>query len=119
MASLGSTYITIDSNTLHETSSFSISPEMVENTFQTEAGTDTSIIVRAKKVKMSVGWENAPDTFRELCETFCAKSTVSVVFDSHTYTMRARNLKEEMVRYSNRYTGSKGLWNISFDLEEI
>lgn len=119
MASLGSTYLTINGNALHETSSFSISPETIENMFQTEAGTDIGVFVRGGKVKMSCGWEGAPDTFKTLAEGFCAAATCTVVFDGTTYTMRARNLKETMIRYSNRYTGSKGLWNISFDLEEI
>lgn len=119
MAGLGSTYLTINGNALHETSSFSISPQTVENIFQTENGHDTGIIVRASKYKMSVGWENAPDSMKTLCEGFCAAATVSVLFGSSTYTMRARNLKVDLVRYSNRYGGSKGLWNISFDLEEL
>lgn len=119
MAALGSTYLTIDGNALHETSSFSIEPQVIENVFQTEAGTDTAVFVRGGKVKMSAGWEGAPDTFRALAEGFCSATTCTVIFDGVTRTMRARNLKEQMIRYSNRYSGSKGLWNISFDLEEI
>lgn len=119
MASLGSEYITINGNLLHETSSFSISPVTIENMFQTEAGTDTGIFVRGGKMKFNVGWEGAPDTFRELCEGFCALPTVTVVFNGVTRTMRARNLKENMIRYSNRYDKSNGLWDISFELEEI
>lgn len=119
MSALGSTYLTINGNTLHETSSFSIQPQVIENVYQTEAGTDTGVLIRSGKVKMVCGWENAPDSFRTLAEGFCAAATVSVTFDSVTRTMRARNLKEDLVRYSNRYDGSKGLWNISFELEEI
>lgn len=116
---LGNTYLTINGNALHETSSFSISPQVVEKLFQTEDGHDKGILIRASKLKMSVGWENAPDTFKALAEGFCSAATVTVLFESSTYTMRARNLKEDLVRYSNRYSGSNGLWNISFDLEEI
>lgn len=119
---LGNTYLTINGNALHETSSFSISPQVVEKLFQTEDGHDKGILIRASKLKMSVGWENAPDTFKTLCEGFCSSATVTVVFNGNTYTMRARNLKEDLVRYSNRYSGSfstNGIWNISFDLEEI
>lgn len=119
MASLGSTYLTINGNALHETSSFSIEPKVVENVFQTESGSDTGILIRGSKVKMSAAWENAPDSFRTLAEQFCSAASVTVIFDGTTRTMRARNLKESMVRYSNRYDGSKGLWNISFDLEEL
>ena len=119
MAALGSAYLTINGNALHETSSFSIEPQTVENVFQTEDGHDTAISIRAAKFRYKCGWENAPDSFRTLAEGFCADPTVTVIFDNTTRTMRARNLKEVLVRYSNRYSGSKGLWNISFDLEEI
>lgn len=119
MAALGSTYLTINGNALHETSSFSIQPKVIENVHQTEAGTDTGTIIRSSKVKMTCAWKDAPDTFKTLAEGFCSAATVSVTFDSVTRTMRARNLKEDLVRYSNRYAGSKGLWNISFELEEI
>ena len=119
MSALGNTYLTINSNALHETSSFSIEPQTIENVFQTEDGHDTAISIRAAKYKYVCGWENAPDSFRILAESFCALPTVTVLFESSTRIMRARNLKETLVRYSNRYSGSKGLWNISFDLEEI
>lgn len=119
MAGLGSTYITINSNALPETSSFSIHPQVIETVHQTEAGTDTGTVIRTGKFRMNCGWERVDDTFRALAEGFCADATVSVVFDSVTRTMRARNLREDLIRYSNRYDGSKGLWNISFELEEI
>lgn len=119
MAALGRKFITINGNLLPETSKFDIDPQMVEKVMKTEAGTTTSIIVRQRKKKFSVAWEGADDTHRHLCEDFCAASTVTLVFDGETYTCRARNLKESMIRYSNRYSGSKGLWNISFDMEAI
>lgn len=119
MAALGKKFLTIDGNLLPETSSFEISPQMIEKVMQTEAGTTTSIIVRASKKTFTVGWEGANDSHRALCETFCSSGTVTLLLDGTTYTCRARNLKESLVRYSNRYTGSKGLWDISFDLEEI
>lgn len=119
MAALGRQFITINNNLLPETSQFSIEPQMVEKVMKTEAGTTTSIMVRGSQKKFRVAWDGADDTHRALCETFCSAATVTLLFDSTSYTCRARNLKEKMVQYSNRYSGSKGLWNISFDLEEI
>lgn len=119
MAALGKKFLTINGTLLPETSSFDVSPEMVEKVMQTEAGTTASIIVRASKKKFSVAWEGADDTLKNQCETFCSSATVTLVFDGNTYTCRARNLKESLVRYSNRYAGSAGLWDLSFDMEVI
>jgi hypothetical protein len=119
MAALGKKFLTINSNLLPETSSFEVNPQMVEKVFQTEAGTTRCIVIRASKKTFTVGWEAQSATHKSLCETFCASPTVSLVFDGVTYTCRARNLKESLVQYSNRYSGSAGLWDISFDLEEI
>lgn len=119
MAALGKKFLTIDSNLLPETSSFEIDRPMVEKVMQTEAGTTASIIVRSSKAKFTAAWEGADDTLKTQCETFCSSATVTLVFDGGTYTVRARNLKESLVRYSNRYTGSAGLWDISFDMEVV
>lgn len=119
MAALGKKFLTINSTLLPETSSFDVNQEMVEKVMQTEAGTTASIIVRASKKKFSVAWEGADDSLKTQCETFCSSATVTLVFDGNTYTCRARNLKESLVRYSNRYSGSAGLWDLSFDMEVI
>ena len=119
MAALGKKFITINNNLLPECSSFSVEPQMVEKVMQTEAGTTASIVVRASKKKFSVAWESADDTHKTLCEGFCSAGTVTLLFNGTSYICRARNLKENMVQYSNRYTKSAGLWDISFDLEEI
>lgn len=119
MAALGRQFLTINSTALPETSKFSIDIETKEKVFETEDGHDNGIMVRAGKHKFSVAWEGATDAHKDLCETYCAAGTVSLLFNGTTYICRARNLKEEMVRYSNRYSGSAGLWNISFDLSEV
>lgn len=119
MAGLGTKFLTIDSTLLPETSDFSIDIETVENEYKTEAGTDTSVLVRTGKHVFNCSWEGADDTFKAQAESFCAAATVTVLLDSVSYTCRARDLKEKMVKYSNRYNGSKGLWDISFTLKEI
>lgn len=119
MAGLGSKFLTINSTLLPETSDFSIDYEVVENEYKTEAGTDTSVLVRAGKHTFNCSWEGADDTFKGQAESFCSAATVTLVLDSVSYTCRARDLKEKLVKYSNRYDGSKGLWDISFTLKEI
>lgn len=119
MSALGSQYIGINSTLLPETASFDIDREVIEKVFQSEAGTDITVVKRYGKRKYSLSWEGADDTFRAQVEGYCDSASVSVSFNGESFTARARNLKEKLVRYSNRYSGSAGLWDISFDLEEI
>ena len=119
MAALGRQFLTINNTALPETSKFSIDILVKEKVFETEDGHDQGIMVRAGKHKFSVAWEGATDAHKTLCEGYCTTGTVTLLFNGSSYTCRARNLKQELVRYSNRYAGSAGLWNISFDLEEV
>lgn len=119
MAALGRQFLTIDNILLPETSSFEIEHEHLENVFQTEDGHDVSVRIRPMKRTFNVAWEGADQTLKAYAEYFCNARTVTVLFDNSTIFCRARDLKESLVRYSNRYTGSKGLWNISFTLKEI
>lgn len=116
---LGKQFLTINNNLLPETSGFNIDYDNVENVFQTEAGHDNSILKRTGKHRFSPSWVGATSSHKTLCEGFCASPTVTVLFDGSTYTCRARNLKAKLSRYSNRWSGSQGLWDISFTLEEI
>ena len=119
MAGLGRQFLTINGNALHETSGFTIDTKTVEKTFMSEDGYDKSILIRTGKHVFSPSWTGATSAHKALCETFCSLPTVTLVFDGGTYTCRARNLKTKLVRYSNRWDGSNGLWDISFTLEEI
>ena len=119
MAGLGSQYITIDNVPLPETASFDIDVKVIEDVFQTEAGTDVAIVTRYGKHTINLAWEGATATFKNQAEAFCSQASVTVAFESSTWICRARDLKEKLVRYSNRYNGSKGLWDISFTLEEM
>jgi len=109
--------LSINSTALPEPSSFSCNYGTVEKVMTTEDGYDKTILVRTGKGKFSLAWEGADSTFKATAEGYAALQ--SVTFDDGTnHTCRCRNLKADLVRYSNRYTGSDGLWNISFDLEE-
>ena len=119
MAALGKKFITVNNVLLPETSSFSIDVETLEKEFQTEDGHDQSILIRTGKHTFNVAWENQPGSFLDDAKSICSTPTVTVLIDSVSYTCRGRGLKADMVRYSNRYKGSKGLWNISFQLKEI
>lgn len=119
MAALGRQFLTINGNLLPETSDFGIDVETVENTFRSEAGKDKGVIVRTGKHVFSPSWKGATDTYKTLFESFCAAATVTLTFDGVDYTCRARDLNEKLVSYSNRYDGSKGLWDISFTLTQV
>lgn len=119
MAGLGKQFLTINNNLLPETSGFNIDVQTVEKSFMTEDGHDQSILIRSGKHTFSPSWTGATSSHKTLCEGFCALPTVTVAFDGSTYTCRARGFKSKLVRYSNRWDGSQGLWDISFTLEEV
>ena len=119
MSALGKNYLTINSTAQPEPSKFDVDVAVIENTYQTESGHDVGVLVRTGKHTFSVAWEAASDTHKNNCETYCAAATVTVTFNGSNYTCRARNLKTNMTRYSNRWGGSAGLWDISMDLIEV
>lgn len=119
MAALGRQFLRINDILMPETSSFEELHEHLENVFQTEDGHDLAVRIRPMKRTFNVAWEGADQTLKYNAEYFCNARTVTVTFDNATITCRARDLKESLVRYSNRYDGSKGLWDISFTLKEI
>ena len=119
MPGLGSNYLIINSTALPETASFDIEYDTVENVFQTEAGTDIALLIRGNKHKFSVKWDGATSDFKAQVESYCNMPRVTVQFDGGVYNCRARNLQASMVRYSNRWDQSNGLWDISFTLEEF
>lgn len=109
--------LSINNTALPEPSSFNCSYGTVEKVMTTEDGYDRTILVRTGKGKFSLGWEGADSTFKTTVEGYAALANVTFN-DGVDHVCRCRNLKANLVRYSNRYTGSDGLWDISFDLEE-
>ena len=109
--------LSINSTALPEPASFNCSYKTVEKVMTTEDGYDRTILVRTGKGVFSLSWEGADSTFKQTVEGYAALSSVTFN-DGTSHTCRCRNLKANLVRYSNRYTGSDGLWDISFDLEE-
>lgn len=109
--------LSINSTALPEPASFNCDYDTIENVMRTESGKDRSNLKRTGKGKYSLSWEGADSTFKATAEGYAALQ--SVTFNDGTeHLCRCRNLKAKLVRYSNRYTGSDGLWDISFDLEE-
>lgn len=119
MPGLGRQYLSINNVLLPETSGFDMDFETIENLYQTEAGTDTSVFIRGGKLKISVKWDGATSSFLDQVKGYCSTESVLVGFRGYSYTCRARDLKASMSRYSNRYNGSEGLWDISFTLTEF
>ena len=98
--------------------------EKVQNSFQSEAGTDLVINVRTGKLKVS-------------CEFLCKDTNLSVFrgfdalgsFKLKSYevedgayrerTVRMENLKSSLNVHSDYITQSNGLYTVSFDLVEF
>lgn len=96
----------------------------VETVQQSEAGTDIIILTRTDKLSVSV---TARVTSAKLAfyDTYSKKKTFrltryDVVRDMYeTRTVRMRNYTRSLMRRSQDLDVSKGIWDISYTLEEI
>lgn len=99
--------------------------EVVEVANTTEAGTDIVDLMRVDKLTVNAtfdvsstwlatfkGWAN--DTSKLTVKIYDSVSSAYV-----TRYMRIRNFNYSLVRYSDKTSGTVGLWTVTFDLIEF
>lgn len=99
--------------------------EVVEIANTTEAGTDIVDLMRVDKLTVNAtfdvsstwlatfkGWAN--DTSKLTVKIYDSVSSAYV-----TRYMRIRNFNYSLVRYSDKTSGTVGLWTVTFDLIEF
>ena len=99
--------------------------EVVEVANTTEAGTDIVDLMRVDKLTVNAsfdvsstwlatfkGWAN--DTSKLTVQIYDSVSSAYV-----TRYMRIRNFNYSLVRYSDKTSGTIGLWTVTFDLIEF
>lgn len=99
--------------------------EVMENVNTTEAGTDIVDVMRTDKLTVNASF----DVSSTMLGTFkgWANSTSALkvkIYDSVTDAyverdMRIRNFISTLVRYSDKTSGTVGLWTVTFDLIEF
>ena len=100
------------------------SSEVVENTYQTEAGTDQLQVVRYDKLNVSAEYRCQSEWLQRFA-AFAEQDEINVkmydakLMDYKTRKMRMRNFKKNPIEFSDRLKDTNGVWNVSFDLEEF
>lgn len=99
--------------------------EVVEVTNTTEAGTDIVDLMRVDKLTVNATFDVSSTwlaTFKGWAND-TSKLTVKIydsVFSAYvTRYMRIRNFNYSLVRYSDKTSGTIGLWTVTFDLIEF
>ena len=96
---------------------------VVENTNQTEAGTDQVIVVRYGKLSVSASF-NCSSRWASIFAGFRDQDIIAVkMYDLKsqgyvTHQMRMRNFKTGPEKHSEKISNTNGLYVVSFDLEE-
>ena len=97
---------------------------VIENTNQTEAGTDQVIVTRYDKLSVSASFKCSSRWAAKFAE-FRDKDSIQVKLydlktqDYKTRTMRMRNFKTGPEKNSEKTKGTNGLYTVSFDLQEF
>jgi hypothetical protein len=97
---------------------------VIENTNQTEAGTDQVIVTRYDKLSVSASFKCSSRWAAKFAE-FRDKDSIQVKLydlktqDYKTRTMRMRNFKTGPEKNSEKTRGTNGLYIVNFDLQEF
>lgn len=111
-------YIKIN-NTKYNPRDFSYTNLPIENVMTSKSGKDLITATRLAKKEFTVSWEGLTYSEMSALEAYTYLNSVTVTWESNTYTCRARNGQSKMIRYSERYTKSDGMWNFSMTLTEL
>lgn len=125
MSSLNDYPVQINSTNLPIPITWEETANVVENSNTTEAGTDIVDIMRVDKLTVTASFDVSSawlTTFKGWANS-TSKLTVKIydsVTDGYvTRYMRIRNFVSSLVQNSDKNSGTKGLWNVTFDLIEF
>ncbi len=98
--------------------------EVIENTYETEAGTDQVDVVRYGKLTVSCEYRCHSEWLRIFTDFSEHDSIQVTLYDaklltSTTKTMRIRDFKTKPIEFSENVQDTNGVWNVSFKLEEF
>lgn len=125
MSSLNSYPTTINSTAIPVPVSWNETAEVVENVNTTEAGTDVIDVLRVDKLTVNAAFDVSSAWLATFKGWANSTSALTVkIYDAPTDAyvtryMRIRNFAANLAPYSDRTEGTKGLWNVTFDLIEF
>ena len=98
--------------------------DVIENTYQTEAGTDQLDVVRYGKLTVNCQYRCHDEWVRIFAE-FSQRDSIEVSsYDVHlaqntVKIMRMRDFKVSPIEFSENVKDTNGVWDVSFRLEEF
>ena len=125
MASLKDYPMTLGGYQIPFTNDWSEKSNVIEKTYQTEAGTDMAIVSRFDKLSISAAYVVYDDETAKMFKELSKKREMVL----HRYdilaqayedrNVRMRNFSIKLVEGSIKSKGRHGVWNVSFNLEEF
>ena len=116
--------VTFDGVEVMQWTKWDESREVIENTYETEAGTDQVDVVRYGKLSVSCQYR-CHDEWLRIFTDFSERDQIEVSsYDTKTgistvKIMRIRDFKAEPIEFSESVADTNGVWNVSFKLEEF
>lgn len=115
---LGLDYITIDGEGITP-ASFDYSLNPIEESNQSEAGTDLVVVTRLDKKTFNLSMVSITSETLDKIEAWCCKNTVEVVYRGKKYICRARGFSPKLATKAYKYKHSDGIWDVTLTLTEI
>lgn len=115
---LGNDYIVIDGIGFTP-SSFDYNFNPIEESNQSEAGTELVSVTRLDKKIFNLGFTAINSTLLDSIEGLCKKKTVTVKYRDKEYVCRARGFAPKLAPMAHKYKRSDGIWDVTINLTEI
>ena len=117
-------YLKFDGIQIPNPSSYAEDSETIDNQYETEAGGLNISVTRYDRLHVSVSFDVSSSWSKKL-KDYSKKDTVTVTLidlslDAESdHTMIIRNFKSKLAEHSEHTSRTNGLWNVSFELQEL
>lgn len=96
----------------------------IENSNQTEAGTDVVDVTRRGKMTITASYKCSSFWAKKFIDWYSLATLTVKIYDPSTdgyveHTMRMRNLKKKTIKNSEKISYGNGLYEVSFKLVEF
>lgn len=116
--------VKINGTVLFEASEWEEDSAVIENKYETEAGTDQVSVTRYDKLTVSAQYRCHSDWLAVFKQWSQTDSLTVDIYDAQAKgykrrTMRIRNFKNSLIEFSEKVADTNGVWNVSFSIEEF
>lgn len=111
-------YIAIDGERIPNPTDYSEEFGKISNTFQSEAGDDLVIDIRAGKHSASMTFQ-VSSHWRDKLKAYAEKPSISLQVDADTYESRIESISCSLEKNSERAAGTQGYWTVSFTTAQL